>query len=118
MRKLLQFPNHPAVVYLHWWSPSLNQGQRSFWRAPSGPYVLLSFMSRPEARSVPPSPEQVAQQRWSGTRDVCYVAGAHPPCLAVHTHWNAVQLCRSYMGAKLMRCLLASASQQPVSSPS
>ena len=40
MRKLLQFPNHPAVVYLHWWSPSLNQGQRSFWRAPQGPVTV------------------------------------------------------------------------------
>lgn len=37
LRKLLQFPNRPAMVYLHWWSPSLNQGQRSFWRAPAPP---------------------------------------------------------------------------------
>lgn len=42
MRKLLQFPNHPAVVYLHWWSPSLNQGQRSFWRAPQGTRSVFS----------------------------------------------------------------------------
>lgn len=34
MRKLLQYPNRPALLYLHWWSPTLNQGQRSFWRAP------------------------------------------------------------------------------------
>ena len=47
MRKLLQFPNHPAVVYLHWWSPSLNQGQRSFWRAPQGPSTVLRSFKPP-----------------------------------------------------------------------
>ncbi len=31
MRKLLQLPAAPAVVYLHWWSPTANQGSRSFW---------------------------------------------------------------------------------------
>lgn len=24
-------PNQPAVVYVHWWSPTPNHGDRSFW---------------------------------------------------------------------------------------
>ena len=31
MRKLLQFPSRPAVVYLHFWAPTYNTGQWSFW---------------------------------------------------------------------------------------
>ena len=30
-RKLLQFPNRPALVYLHFWAPTGNIGQWSFW---------------------------------------------------------------------------------------
>ena len=31
MRKVLMLPGRPALVYLHWWSPTTNQGSRSFW---------------------------------------------------------------------------------------
>ena len=31
MRKLLQLPGRPALVYVHWWSPTSNQGSASFW---------------------------------------------------------------------------------------
>ncbi|KAK9836029.1 hypothetical protein WJX81_007152 [Elliptochloris bilobata] len=31
IRKLLNLPASPALVYMHWWSPTTNQGQRSFW---------------------------------------------------------------------------------------
>jgi len=29
--KLLQHPQRPALVYVHFWSPTMNQGQASFW---------------------------------------------------------------------------------------
>ena len=29
--KLLQFPKRPALVYLHFWAPTYNIGQWSFW---------------------------------------------------------------------------------------
>ena len=31
IRKLLQLPGSPALAYLHFWSPTENVGQRSFW---------------------------------------------------------------------------------------
>ncbi|KAK9826476.1 hypothetical protein WJX81_003204 [Elliptochloris bilobata] len=62
MRKLLQFPNHPAVVYLHWWSPSLNQGQRSFWNHTVQPEsgLLASYYGLPAL-----SARDVFFQRWA-----------------------------------------------------
>ncbi|KAK9833339.1 hypothetical protein WJX81_007962 [Elliptochloris bilobata] len=41
IRKMLQLPHRPAVVYLHWWSPTLNQGRRSFWNSTVQPETGL-----------------------------------------------------------------------------
>ncbi len=53
MRKLLQYPNRPAVIYMHFWSPSMNQGQRSFWHAP-GPAARPPKPARPTPRHAAP----------------------------------------------------------------
>jgi len=49
MRKLLQLPGAPAVVYLHWWSPTTNQGSRSFWNHTVEPEsgTLAAYYSLP-----------------------------------------------------------------------
>ena len=41
MRKLLQLPGRPALVYVHWWSPTSNQGSASFWNRTVQPGALL-----------------------------------------------------------------------------
>ena len=42
IRKLLQLPGRPALVYVHWWSPTSNQGSASFWNRTVQPGAPLA----------------------------------------------------------------------------
>ncbi len=70
MRKLLQYPNRPAVIYMHFWSPSMNQGQRSFWCAP-GPAAWPRRPAPPPGPAARPRPEQATPRRLPQLAHAC-----------------------------------------------
>lgn len=52
IRKLLQLPGRPALVYVHWWSPTSNQGSASFWNRtvqPGAPLAAQCHKHQPAA---------------------------------------------------------------------
>ena len=53
MRKLLQFPSRPAVVYLHFWAPTWNIGQWSFWNHTVQPGAQHPNLTLPPIQCMP-----------------------------------------------------------------